>query len=180
MVPVPPDFFWSKRDARSICYFVAEDEVSGEILGTVTGVDHFRAFNDPERGGSLWCLAVDPQARHPGVGQALVRHLAEYFAARGLAYLDLSVMHDNDQAIALYEKLGFHRVPYFTVKRKNLINETLYTGPDVDDALNLTPRSSCARHAAGASGSRSPMPNTASSRCPRAVARSAAAKASAN
>lgn len=136
MVPVPPDFFWSKRDARSICYFVAEDEVSGEILGTVTGVDHFRAFNDPERGASLWCLAVDPQARHPGVGQALVCHLADYFAARGLAYLDLSVMHDNEQAIALYEKLGFQRVPYFTVKRKNPFNETLFTGPDVDDALN--------------------------------------------
>ncbi|MCA1298527.1 N-acetylglutaminylglutamine synthetase [Stappia indica] len=136
MVPVPPDFFWAKRDARSICYFVAEDEVTGDILGTVTGVDHARAFNDPERGGSLWCLAVDPQARHPGVGQALVRHLAEYFSARGLAHLDLSVMHDNEQAIALYEKLGFERVPYFTVKRKNPINETLYTGPEVDSALN--------------------------------------------
>jgi GNAT-family acetyltransferase (TIGR03103 family) len=136
MVPVPPDFFWSKRDARSICYFVAEDEASGEILGTVTGVDHARAFNDPERGASLWCLAVDPQARHPGVGQALVRHLADYFAARGLAHLDLSVMHDNDQAISLYEKLGFARVPFFTVKRKNPINETLYTGPDMDEALN--------------------------------------------
>ncbi|GGE96367.1 N-acetylglutaminylglutamine synthetase [Stappia taiwanensis] len=136
MVAVPPDFFWAKRDARSICYFVAEDEVTGDILGTVTGVDHARAFNDPERGGSLWCLAVDPQARHPGVGQALVRHLAEYFSARGLAHLDLSVMHDNEQAIALYEKLGFERVPYFTVKRKNPINETLYTGPEVDAELN--------------------------------------------
>ena len=136
MVPVPAEFFWSKRDARSICYFVAEDEVTGDVLGTVTGVDHHRAFNDPERGSSLWCLAVDPQTRQPGVGEALVRRLIEYFAARGASYLDLSVLHDNEQAIALYEKLGFERVPFFSVKRKNPINETLFTGPEIDPALN--------------------------------------------
>jgi GNAT-family acetyltransferase (TIGR03103 family) len=136
MVQVPPDFFWARRDARSICYFVAEDDLTGEILGTVTGVDHYRAFNDSERGASLWCLAVDPQARQPGIGEALTRRLAEYFSAREAAYLDLSVLHDNEQAIALYEKLGFRRIPYFSVKRKNLINETLFTGPEVDEKLN--------------------------------------------
>jgi GNAT-family acetyltransferase (TIGR03103 family) len=136
MVQVPPEFFWTKRDARAISYFVAEDNESGEILGTVTGVDHYRAFGDPEHGASLWCLAVDPQARLPGVGEAMVRRLAEYFAARGASFLDLSVMHDNEQAIALYEKLRFKRVPYFTVKRKNPINETLFTGPEQDEGLN--------------------------------------------
>ncbi|MAS07071.1 MAG: N-acetylglutaminylglutamine synthetase [Ahrensia sp.] len=136
MIPVPPEFFWAKRDARTIIYFVAEDEQTGEVLGTVTGVDHMRAFNDPERGSSLWCLAVDPSARHPGIGEALVRRLAEYFTTRGAAFLDLSVLHDNTQAIALYEKLGFQRVSFFSVKRKNPINETLFTGPPEDAALN--------------------------------------------
>ena len=136
MIPVPPEFFWSKRDARTICYFVAEDDQTGEVLGTVTGVDHMRAFNDPERGSSLWCLAVDPSARHPGIGEALVRRLAEYFGVRGAAFLDLSVLHDNDQAIGLYEKLGFQRVSFFSVKRKNPINEMLFTGPEADEALN--------------------------------------------
>ena len=137
MVPVPPDFFWSRRDARAITYFVAEDEATGEILGTVTGVDHYRAFNDPERGSSLWCLAVDPQARHPGVGETLVRRLAEHYAARGAAFMDLSVIHSNEQAIRLYEKLGFHRVHFFAVKRKNPINEKLFTGgKSLEDGLN--------------------------------------------
>lgn len=136
MVPVPPEFFWSQRDARTMSYFVAEDDDSGEILGTVMGIDHYRAFNDPERGSSLWCLAVDPQARYGGVGEALVRRLIEYCLARGSSYLDLSVLHDNSQAIALYEKLGFKRVPFFTVKRKNPINETLFTGQEVESDLN--------------------------------------------
>ncbi|WP_187972231.1 N-acetylglutaminylglutamine synthetase [Aquibium microcysteis] len=129
MVTVSPDFFWANRDSRSITYIVAEDETTGDVIGTVTGVDHQRLFGDPERGSSLWCLAVDPQCRHPGVGEMLVRRLAEHFQARGAAFMDLSVMHDNEQAIALYEKLGFRRVPIFAVKRKNPINERLFAGP---------------------------------------------------
>jgi GNAT-family acetyltransferase (TIGR03103 family) len=137
MVTVEPDFFWANRDSRSITYFVAEEETTGEILGTVTGVDHGRLFSDPERGSSLWCLAVDPQARHPGIGEMLVRRLAEHFQARGASYVDLSVMHDNKLAIKLYEKLGFKRVPVFTVKRKNSINEQLFAAPLASyDALN--------------------------------------------
>ncbi len=128
MVSVLPEFFWSNRDSRSLTYFVAEEEATGDIVGTVTGVDHSRLFQDPERGSSLWCLAVDPQSRHPGIGEMLVRRLAEYFQARGASYLDLSVLHDNEPAIGLYEGLGFRRIPLFAVKRKNPINEKLFSG----------------------------------------------------
>ncbi len=137
MVEVRPDYFWSRRDDRTVTALVAEDAETGQILGTVMGVDHTRAFNDPEAGSSLWCLAVAPQAPHAGLGEALVRRLAEHFKARGAAYMDLSVLHDNAQAIALYEKLGFRRAPVFAVKRKNVINERLYTGvADDDSAFN--------------------------------------------
>jgi GNAT-family acetyltransferase (TIGR03103 family) len=136
MVPVPPEFFWDKRDARALTVLVAEDAETGEILGSVMGVDHHQAFDDPERGASLWCLAVARQAPHAGLGESLVRRLAEHFKGRGAAYVDLSVLHDNAQAIALYEKLGFRRVPVFAVKRKNVINEKLYVGPAPDAELN--------------------------------------------
>ena len=136
MVPAPSDFLWSHRDDRNLTYLVAEDSNTGAVIGTVTGVNHVRAFSDPENGSSLWCLAVDPQATQPGVGEALVRRLAEHFKTQGLAWMDLSVMHDNEQAIALYEKLGFRRVSFFGVKRKNPINEVLFTGPADGHALN--------------------------------------------
>jgi len=136
MVPVPPEFFWQNRDARSLTVLVAEDGETGEVLGTVMGVDHKRAFGDPDAGSSLWCLAVSPTAPHAGPGESLVRRLAEMFKARGAAYMDLSVLHDNAQAIALYEKLGFRRVPVFCVKRKNPINEKLFTGAQVGEGLN--------------------------------------------
>jgi GNAT-family acetyltransferase (TIGR03103 family) len=136
MVPVPPDFFWSHRDARALTVLVAEDAETGEVIGSVMGVDHRLAFNDPEAGSSLWCLAVAPQTPHAGVGESLVRRLAEHFKGRGAAYMDLSVLHDNEGAIALYEKLGFRRVPVFSVKRKNPINEKLFAGPAPDQNLN--------------------------------------------
>lgn len=128
MVPAPADVLWANQQARHITYLVAEDTGSGELIGTVAGIDHALAFDDPEGGTSLWTLAVDPASQVPGVGEALVRALAERFTTRGRAYLDLSVMHDNRPAIALYEKLGFERVPVFAIKRKNAINERLFVG----------------------------------------------------
>lgn len=115
---------------------IAESIEDGQVVGVVTGIDHVEAFNDPENGSSLWCLAVDPQCALPGVGQWLVRHLVEHYHARGRAFVDLSVMHDNDQAIGLYEKLGFQRVPVFCVKHKSPMNEPLFTTPAPGDALN--------------------------------------------
>ncbi len=117
---------WRNHRTRTFTYLVAEDRRTGEIVGTVTGVDHRLAFGDPEGGTSLWCLAADPQDAPPGTGEALVRVLAERYAARGRAYLDLSVMHDNTAAIALYRKLGFRRVSAVCVKRKNPINTPLF------------------------------------------------------
>jgi GNAT-family acetyltransferase (TIGR03103 family) len=70
------------------------------------------------------------------VGETLVRRLAEYFQARGALHLDLSVMADNRQATELYEKLGFVRVPAFTIKRKNAINERLFVGAPPEAQLN--------------------------------------------
>lgn len=136
MVPPSPEFVLERLKSRTLSFFVAEDEDSGRIIGTVTGVDHVHAFGDPEKGSSMWCLAVDPQAAQPGIGRALVAWIADHYAARGRAFMDLSVMHDNEAVIRLYEKMGFERVPVFSLKRKNAINEPLYVGPENYDVLN--------------------------------------------
>lgn len=136
MVPPDPDFVLDRRKSRTLTFFVAEDEESGRIVGTVTGVDHVHAFGDPEKGSSMWCLAVDPQAAQPGIGRALVAWVADHYAARGREFMDLSVMHDNEAVIRLYEQMGFERVPVFSLKRKNAINEPLFVGPENYDSLN--------------------------------------------
>ncbi|MBD9424662.1 N-acetylglutaminylglutamine synthetase [Pseudomonas sp. PDM15] len=124
------------REAGGPDYWLAEDEVDGRVVGAVMGLNHREAFTDPEGGSSLWCLAVAPNCQRPGVGEALVRHLVEHFMGRGLNYLDLSVLHDNDSAKSLYAKLGFRELPTFAVKRRNGINQALFLGPGPEAELN--------------------------------------------
>ncbi len=121
-----PEFMLDRRAEKLRTYFIARRTADGQVIGTVTGIDHVKAFNDPEKGSSLWSLAVDPQAGVPGVGICLVQHLAGHYFTKGRAFMDVSVMHDNTQAIKLYEKLKFQRIPAFSIKRKNAINEPLY------------------------------------------------------
>jgi GNAT-family acetyltransferase (TIGR03103 family) len=136
MVPPSAEFIWDHRTSKVVTYWVAEDDQDGLIVGAVNGVDHVAAFGDPENGASLWALAVDAQAPYPGVGDALVRQVIEYYQARGRGFLDLSVIHDNTQAIRLYRKLGFERIPAFALKNKNAYNEPLFMGQQPEAGLN--------------------------------------------
>jgi GNAT-family acetyltransferase (TIGR03103 family) len=139
MVTAPPEVMLGNQGSPAFHYLVAVDSLTGEVIGTVTGVDHVEVFGDPEGGTSLWCLAVDPQALRSGIGEALTRALLHEFQSRGRRFCDLSVMHDNVPAIRLYEKLGFERVGVFAVKRKNPINEPLFVGPVPDEIEALNP-----------------------------------------
>jgi len=136
MVPARVDVIWENHlHVPAVKYLLAVRDEDGAVVGTVTGVDHELLFSDPEQGSSLWTLAVDPAAGLPGIGEVLTRTLAEHFCRAGRAYMDLSVAHDNAAAIGLYEKLGFRRVPVLAIKRKNAINEPLFSPPPetVDD-----------------------------------------------
>jgi GNAT-family acetyltransferase (TIGR03103 family) len=126
MLPTPDDFLMAHRDCPHLTYLIAVDSRNGSVIGTVSGIDHVEAAGDPGNGSSLWCLATDPQARYPGIGECLVRAMADNFRMRGRAVMDLSVLHDNAGAIALYEKLGFKRIPVFSMKTRSAINEKLF------------------------------------------------------
>lgn len=136
MVQIPVSFAMKHKSSPHLVFRVVEDNRSEKILAVVQGVDHVEAFDDPENGSSLWSLAVDPHAEHPGIGEALVRTMAGFFKDRGRSFMDLSVMHDNEQAMALYEKLGFEIVRLFFIKKKNPINEKLFIGSLPETNLN--------------------------------------------
>ena len=153
----------------SVTYLVAVRDNDGAVVGTVTGVDHERLFDDPERGSSLWSLAVDPAAGLPGRADPGARRA---LPMPGRAYMDLSVVHDNAAAIALYEKLGFQRVPVLCIKRKNAINEPLFTASHRRPSTTSTPTpgSSPTRRCGAASRSRFSTPRPASCGSPTADA----------
>lgn len=124
------------RLSKGHLLLVAEDAQDGRIIGTVTGLSYQALVADPDKGSSLWCLAVDRDAPRAGVGEALVRFLAEKFQAKGAAFMDLSVMHDNQGAIRLYESLGFRALQSFAIKTRSAFNHKLYLGPQDYSALN--------------------------------------------
>ncbi|MBM0256521.1 N-acetylglutaminylglutamine synthetase [Micromonospora sp. 4G55] len=125
MVTAPVDVLVDNARTDRFLHLVAE-AATGEIVGTITGVDHVAVFADPENGASLWCLTVDFNTAPPGTGQALLTGLADRLDERGRAFVDLSVLAENSGAIRLYERLGFHRTATLCVKRKNPINERLF------------------------------------------------------
>ena len=76
--------------------------------------------------GYISNVAVHPEARRQGIGDALIDALAARAAELELAFLTLEVRESNAPAIALYAKHGFHPVG----KRKNY-----YDAPKEDAVL---------------------------------------------
>ncbi|MEZ5537040.1 MAG: N-acetylglutaminylglutamine synthetase [Thiolinea sp.] len=142
MVPLREDFLeqYYQQPHPALHILVVVDDSNHQVLGCVTGVDHFRVFNDPDNGSSLWALAVDPQCPHAGIGRILVQALARCFKEAGRGFMDLSVMHDNEQAIQLYRSFGFAQVPVYCIKARNAINERLYTGRKAEPEFNIYAR----------------------------------------
>jgi len=99
---------------------------------------------------------VESSWRRCGVDASSCRDLSQ--AATAPTWI-LSVAHDNVAAIALYEKLGFARVPVMAVKRKNAINEPLFTTHLRLSTTSIRTRaSSPTKPCAEASGSRYSTP----------------------
>lgn len=79
--------------------------LAGTAVGMVSGVP------TPDDGTveliSMW---VSPAGRGRGVGDRLVEAVVQWAVEQGARTLRLSVMQDNPQAIALYERNGFAAV----------------------------------------------------------------------
>ncbi|MBF0357644.1 MAG: N-acetylglutaminylglutamine synthetase [Magnetococcales bacterium] len=140
MIRVGRQAYQQLLDSDEVSVFIATDDNSGEILGISTGVDHYKAINDPDNGSSLWSIAVDPHCSYSGVGAQIVQYMAKMYRDMGRNFIDLSVFHNNHQAISLYEKLGFEKVPVYCLKHKNCINEKLFSGPEPEGKLNIYSR----------------------------------------
>lgn len=128
MVPVDAEFVWTNREHGGFHYGLARATDSGKIIGVAMGADHKICGDHMPELCSVWAVAVDPQIALPGVGESLVRYFVEHYRSLGRENLDVSVVHDNENALRLYEKLGFERIFVFAAKRRNRINERLFVG----------------------------------------------------
>ncbi|RLV51000.1 GNAT family N-acetyltransferase [Nocardioides mangrovicus] len=104
------------RDAgprfREAELLVAVDAL-GEVVGAVTVCPLGSPWREiaSEEEGEFRMLAVAPAARGQGVGEMLVRHVVDGFAAQGLTRTALSTLPQMTAAHRLYARLGFVRAP---------------------------------------------------------------------
>ncbi len=101
--------------------FIAAVSESGTVLGYI-GMMH--VLDE----GYISNVAVSPDRRRQGIGDALIAALIKICEALGLSFVTLEVRAGNKPAIALYEKHGFERVGL----RKN------YYDHPREDALLMT------------------------------------------
>ena len=93
---------------------VAADAATGALLGTVSTPRPGRrmsavAWHDDEL--DFRFLGVSAEARGRGVGEALVRHVMELAARRGIRRVVLNTGPEMRSAQRLYARLGFARLP---------------------------------------------------------------------
>lgn len=96
---------WSEESLRTelsnpMAVMLCAVDEQGRVLGWA-GFQHILGE------GSVTNVAVAPEVRRRGIGQALMAHLLDKARMHALASLTLEVRASNVAAIALYENLGF-------------------------------------------------------------------------
>jgi GNAT superfamily N-acetyltransferase len=90
-------------------------ERGGRLLGSVMlfppAVDAYRGQTGPASGPELRLLAVAPEARGQGVGQALVEECIRRARRMGAAELGLHTSKSMAAAMRMYLRMGFVRAP---------------------------------------------------------------------
>ena len=114
---------WTSEQLRSQMRDAQHEFIAAVDGGRVLGYVGLMYVLDE---GYISNVAVHPEARRQGIGNALIDALASKAAALELAFLTLEVRESNAPAIALYAKHNFHPVG----KRKNY-----YDAPKEDAVL---------------------------------------------
>ena len=103
-------------------FFVAEDE-GGNVLGFATGYEKKGIPQEvllswkAKRVGYLDLMAVDILHRKQGIGTALLNSVLDQFKGQGIDTVRLDVPFMEQDAIKLYQKLGFKTRSYSMVKQ---------------------------------------------------------------
>jgi ribosomal protein S18 acetylase RimI-like enzyme len=60
-----------------------------------------------DRYGHIFLIYVDPQHRRQGIATALIDRAKDWAKSRGQTHIGLQVFINNDNALNLYQNLGF-------------------------------------------------------------------------
>ena len=72
--------------------------------------------------GELKRMYVRPSYRGLGLGKLMITHLEDFARQRGVRLIRLETGNHQDEAIGLYERMGFQRIPAFGDYRASPFN----------------------------------------------------------
>lgn len=94
-----------KLIAEGVAFFLIRDD------GAPVGCGGIKLFGNEY--GEIKRMYVRPQARGRGFAKMMLNHLADYARSQGVGTLRLETGIYQHAAIALYEQMGFQRIPPF-------------------------------------------------------------------
>jgi len=109
---------WAQSiEADAATTFVAH--ASHTLVGfvTVSAMDDTHSLRQPMRYGHVGTLSVAAGQRGRGIGRTLMAHAEQWAAARGVTDLRLMVWAFNENALRLYEELGYEKRSFHMGKR---------------------------------------------------------------
>ena len=112
MARIERDSFDSPWSADEITKDVTSDDGSIYVAVALIG-DERAGYADMRiiKGESqIYNIAVAPEFRKQGIGEALLDHMVRKSEELGLSIITLEVRAGNEAAMALYEKMGFRKV----------------------------------------------------------------------
>lgn len=90
---------------EGVAFFVAR------VDGAPAGCGGVKLFGSDY--GEVKRMYVRPQFRGLGLGRSMLNHLADYTKQHGITVLRLETGIHQKEAISLYERFGFQRIPPF-------------------------------------------------------------------
>ncbi len=111
----PPEnrhgFSVEKLIAQAVAFFLVR------YHGTPAGCGGIKLFGTEY--GEIKRMYVRPQFRGFGFGKLMLNHLADYARAHGVLLLRLETGIYQREAIGLYERMGFQRIPPFGMYKED-------------------------------------------------------------
>ena len=126
-----PHLFGERPVAEAMVAEIDDGASKGEVAAFALFFTNFSTFL-AQPGLYLEDLFVRPTHRKLGIGQALLRRLAELAVERGCGRFEWSVLDWNEPAIRFYRSLGAIGLEEWTVQR--VTGATLQALATIDDA----------------------------------------------
>ncbi len=112
---------YNRRRKEDLFFFVAESETveTGDhraMLGFVIGEVRAWEFGSSPCGW-VFAIAVTPETRQSGVGEALLGKITESFKAAGVAKMRTMVLHRNSMILSFFRSEGLAAGPYLQLEK---------------------------------------------------------------